>query len=401
MFNKNLLIEVLGWQSESHKEKEQIIPTLYNHLNSIKSKYSLVIEQDTHGNIFVTKGKADLYPCIVSHLDQVHKYSENKTIIEIDDYLLAFNGPNQIGTGGDDLVGVFICLSLLEVVDKIKVVFFIAEEVGCVGSNACDLSFFKDCKFIGQADRRDSSDFINHSNGVKLFDNEFSQFVKKSLDLYGYKECGGTSTDAGCLSKRRVNIACFNISCGYYLPHSSKEYVKISDVQRCYNVILNIIDNADKQFVYIRPESDYKSVTNNTKSKLYTMLYEEFRNSPRYIKSNNMNYAYSITIQFFEDLLEKIDKLTDVYNSDYPYVSDMLYEYLEFFQEERENEIELKNESHLNVRQTSIFDNCKHKSTKYDITMDKTYCMDCFQYIDEHEAYYDRDTLNSRMGNVY
>ena len=80
-------------------------------------------------------------------------------------------------------------------------------------------------------------------------------------------------------------------------------------------------------------------------------------------------------------------------------MSDMLNEYLEFFQEERETELELKNQSHLNVRQTSIFDNCKHKSTRYDITMDKTYCMDCFQYIEEHEAYYDRDTLNSRISN--
>ena len=80
MFNEKLLIEVLGWQSESNKEQEQIVPTLSAYLEALnlRMKGSLTIENDTHGNIYVTKGKTSLYPCIVSHLDQVHKYAENK-----------------------------------------------------------------------------------------------------------------------------------------------------------------------------------------------------------------------------------------------------------------------------------------------------------------------------------
>ena len=136
MIDEKLLIEVLGWQSESRKESEQIIPTLNNYLDKINLNGEFIIEEDTHGNIYITKGKADLYPCIVSHLDQVHKFADNKKIIKNDDYLIALNGAKQIGTGGDDLVGVFICLELLQSIDIIKIAFFVQEEIGCIGSNA-------------------------------------------------------------------------------------------------------------------------------------------------------------------------------------------------------------------------------------------------------------------------
>jgi len=102
MFNEKLLIEILGWQSESSKEKEQIIPTLRQYLESLEDQ-SFIVDEDEHGNIYVTKGKSDLYPCMVSHLDQVHKYNANKTIVQNGDYLLAFDGARQIGTGGDRL----------------------------------------------------------------------------------------------------------------------------------------------------------------------------------------------------------------------------------------------------------------------------------------------------------
>lgn len=99
--NENLLIKILGWQSESGKEKEQIIPQLMEYLNSLKFK--IQIDQDEHGNIFVTKGKKEFYPCLVSHLDDVHFYNKDKQVVRNGDYLLAFAGSKQIGIGGDRL----------------------------------------------------------------------------------------------------------------------------------------------------------------------------------------------------------------------------------------------------------------------------------------------------------
>ena len=391
MIDEKLLIEVLGWQSESRKESEQIIPTLNNYLDKINLNGEFIIEEDTHGNIYITKGKADLYPCIVSHLDQVHKFADNKKIIKNDDYLIALNGAKQIGTGGDDLVGVFICLELLQSIDIIKIAFFVQEEIGCIGSNACDLDFFEDCMFIGQADRKGNSDFINFSNGVKLFDEEFSTFIAPILLKYNYKEEYGIATDAGALSKRGVNIACFNISSGYYNAHTNTEYVCISEVDTCYNVICNIIENADKKFTYIRPKVGYTKSNTSSKSKLYNLLYSDFKKSANYVASNKMFYAYSLAIQHMEDLIKEYDLFLDSVETDFPYISDQLEEFLEFKEEGEET---VSKETTTSVKQLKMF-TCEHRNVKFDNYMNQSYCMDCFEYVDNKDTFYDTETLNS------
>jgi hypothetical protein len=410
MFNEKLLIEVLGWQSESNKEQEQIVPTLNAYLEALnlKMKGSLKIENDTHGNIYVTKGKGkpSLYPCIVSHLDQVHKYAENKTIFQNGDYLLAFDGPRQVGTGGDDLVGVFMCLQLLEDYNFIKVVFFVAEEVGCIGSGACDLSFFDNCMYIGQADRKNNSDFINYSNGVQLFGEEFSTFVAPVLKDYNYKECVGIATDAGCLSKRNVGIACFNISCGYYNPHTSTEYVSIKDVTNCYNVICDIISNSDKRFLFTRPTITYGSKPAEAKSELYEALYEGFKKSKLYVNNPKHTYAYGKAFDYVIALIEERDIATAANDYDFP-VEHMLLDYIDEMNVINE-EMTQYNQSfapidnkEANIKQLDLFFDklgapCTHKDTMWDTGMQQSYCLECFNYLDEKDAYYDNNFSKGR-----
>ena len=409
MFNEKLLIEVLGWQSESNKEQEQIVPTLNAYLDALnlRMKGKLKIENDTHGNIYVTKGKANLYPCIISHLDQVHKYAQNKTIFQNGDYLLAFDGPRQIGTGGDDLVGVFMCLQLLEDYNFIKVVFFVAEEVGCIGSSACDLSYFDDCMFIGQADRKNNSDFINYSNGVQLFGEEFSTFVAPVLKDYNYKECVGIATDAGCLSKRNVGIACFNISCGYYNPHTSTEYVSIKDVTNCYNVICDIISNSDKRFLFTRPTVTYGSKPTESKSELYEALYEGFKKSKLYVNNPKHTYAYGKAFDYVVALIEQRDVEMMEFADEFPPLEYLILDYIE--QKEEEFKIEKQyNQSFEpidnkadNIKQLDLFFDkvgapCSHKDTMWDTGMQQSYCLECFNYLDEKDAYYDNHLSKGR-----
>ena len=409
MFNEKLLIEVLGWQSESNKEQEQIVPTLNAYLDALnlRMKGKLKIENDTHGNIYVTKGKANLYPCIVSHLDQVHKYAQNKTIFQNGDYLLAFDGPRQVGTGGDDLVGVFMCLQLLEDYNFIKVVFFVAEEVGCIGSSACDLSYFDDCMFIGQADRKNNSDFINYSNGVQLFGEEFSTFVAPVLKDYNYKECVGIATDAGCLSKRNVGIACFNISCGYYNPHTSTEYVSIKDVTNCYNVICDIISNSDKRFLFTRPTITYGSKPTESKSELYEALYEGFKKSKLYVNNPKHTYAYGKAFDYVVALIEQRDVEMMEFADEFPPLEYLILDYIE--QKEEEFKIEKQyNQSFEpidnkadNIKQLDLFFDkvgapCSHKDTMWDTGMQQSYCLECFNYLDEKDAYYDNHLSKGR-----
>jgi len=399
--NENLLIKILGWQSESGKEKEQIIPQLMEYLNSLKFK--IQIDQDEHGNIFVTKGKKEFYPCLVSHLDDVHFYNKDKQVVRNGDYLLAFAGSKQIGIGGDDKVGMAICLQALNDFKNIKIAFFIKEEVGCQGSNACNLQFFKDCMFIGQPDRKGNSDFINYSNGIKLFDEEFSDFIKPHLEKYNYKEVNGVSTDVGALTKRNVGVATFNISCGYYNPHCFNEYVIISDVKKCYSLITTIILNCNKQFLYTAPIVE-RPVNNNyyQRSIIYNKLYKEFKESGFYFSNQKYTFAYQKAFEFFDDLFKNIDSYIDTYATDLPYITDIIEEYLLTFSNDS-TEVETKPETKTYLPQSTtvkatptLFKNpndCPHDHQKFDDTMGQMYCMDCFEYIEKKpKSIYQVDT---------
>ena len=109
------------------------------------------------GNIYVTKGVSDTYPCIVSHIDQVQTiHSRDFQAIETKDIIFGFSPKNKRleGLGADDKNGVWLCLKCLMKYENIKVAFFVGEEVGCVGSSKADMDFFKDVRFVIQCDRR-------------------------------------------------------------------------------------------------------------------------------------------------------------------------------------------------------------------------------------------------------
>lgn len=305
-----------------------------------------------------------------------------------------------------DLVGVFMCLQLLEDYNFIKVVFFVAEEVGCIGSSACDLSYFDDCMFIGQADRKNNSDFINYSNGVQLFGEEFSTFVAPVLKDYNYKECTGIATDAGCLSKRNVGIACFNISCGYYNPHTSTEYVSIKDVTTCYNVICDIISNSDKRFLYTRPAVTYGSKTTTPKSELYEALFEGFKKSKLYVNNPKHTYAYSKALDYVVELIEQRDQeMAEFAGEEYYPIEYLLVDYIdqknvELEEKEAYNQsFKPTNAKQLDMFSSSLVKNCLHKDTMWDTGMEQTYCLECFGYIDEKDAYYSNNF--SQGGGYY
>ena len=44
----------------------------------------LIVEEDAFGNVFITKGCADSYPCVTAHLDEVHAPTERDIVIDGD-----------------------------------------------------------------------------------------------------------------------------------------------------------------------------------------------------------------------------------------------------------------------------------------------------------------------------
>ena len=237
-----LLFKVLGINTSSYKDGK-ILAFLIKWLNEHNFTYT----RDTFGNLYVQKGKPEpgfYYPCIVSHVDTVHdwKNEEYVQIKQSEEVLYAWDNlvKQQVGIGGDDLCGVFICLEALKTLPIVKVAFFRQEEIGCLGSEAADLNFFKDCGYIIQPDRLGNDDFSIEMAGLKVASQEFKATVKPVLEKFDYSFAKTSTTDVRTLVKRGVGISVTNISSGYYRPHTSTEVVNIDDVNTAFNLVLEL-----------------------------------------------------------------------------------------------------------------------------------------------------------------
>lgn len=195
------------------------------------------------GNLYITKGVVNDYPCLVAHMDTVHKICEDLTTVKIGENITGFNRytMQQSGIGGDDKVGVFIALECLHLFDHIKIAFFRDEEGGCKGSYEADTSFFDNCNFVLQCDRQGNRDFVTEAAGVELSSKTFKSAVLNLMKMYGYSFSKGMMTDVMALKELEISCSMANISCGYYNPHTEFEFVNIHDIENCLNLVKSII----------------------------------------------------------------------------------------------------------------------------------------------------------------
>lgn len=199
---------------------------------------------DKAGNVYITKGDAVNYPCIVAHMDEVHKkHTRNFRLIEADDIIMGYDVKecDNTGIGADDKNGIWVALRCLERFPIIKVAFFVGEEIGCVGSRSADMDFFNDVRFVLQCDRKGSGDFITNAGGVELCSDEFAKVVNPTV--WGYKKESGLQTDVMALKQRGLEVSCCNISCGYYEAHTKREYTIFSELQHCLDFVCHIIED--------------------------------------------------------------------------------------------------------------------------------------------------------------
>lgn len=210
-----------------------------------------IIESDTLGNIYITRGISETYPCIVSHMDQVQKvHSKDFKAVETEDFIFGFSLKNkqQEGLGADDKNGIWCCLKCLEKFDVCKAAFFVQEEVGCIGSSHARMDFFTNCRFLLEADRRNGNDLITSIWG-DLSSPEFLSDI--DYEQFGYKPTNGLSTDVGTLKENGLNVCALNISCGYYEPHTDHEFTIKSELQNCLNFIFHIFENCTATYKHI------------------------------------------------------------------------------------------------------------------------------------------------------
>ena len=201
------------------------------------------------GNIYITKGAAKTYPCIVAHLDQVQEHHPTDFVaIETRDLVFGYSPKERkfCGLGADDKNGIWLALKSLQRFDEIKVAFFVSEEVGCIGSSKAKMEFFEDCRFVIQPDRRGSQDLITSISGLTLCSDEFIKDIQPQM--FGYKETDGLMTDIEQLKENGLDVSCINLSCGYYEPHTDNEYTDKKDLLNCLRFIEHIITNCKKVY---------------------------------------------------------------------------------------------------------------------------------------------------------
>lgn len=251
------LENILRVQSESFNQWRMFKHIIYR----LKAIEGVTLYVD-NGNIYATKGIALVYPCVVAHMDTVHDIAEDLTLLTVGNKITGFNTVTmrQTGVGGDDKVGIYIALECMEMFDNMKVALFRDEEVGCMGSMRADLDFFEDCSFVLQCDRQGNSDFITSASGTKLSSKQFQKTIKGIVSKYGYKYAYGMMTDVMQLKDDGLEISCANMSCGYWNPHTAYEYVNIDDVNKCMNMVVEIIQIHGTTAFPHTPEYTYKRV---------------------------------------------------------------------------------------------------------------------------------------------
>lgn len=198
----------------------------------------LTVEEDECGNLFLTKGTAEKYPCITAHLDEVHEQSPFRIVEDAGEIFGEDEFGNRAGIGADDKNGLWIIIKLLHELQVLKVALFVEEEKkgelsGCRGSKNCSMKFFEDVLYVLAVDRKGCSDVVTNSmRKIELCNASFPP--AHLLRQYGYECVNGGKTDVVELKTRGLSVPCCNISCGYYNAHTSEEYTNILHLQNAY-----------------------------------------------------------------------------------------------------------------------------------------------------------------------
>lgn len=210
------------------------------------------LEIDKIGNLYITKGDAESYPCIVAHLDQVQRlHSKDFTAIETEEIIFGYSSRNkrQEGLGADDKNGIWIALKCLEKYKTLKLAFFVSEEKGCVGSEKAVIDFFTDCRFVIEPDRKGCQDIITEISRTSLCSPDFLKAT--GHEKFGYKETDGMMTDILALKDKGLGISCVNLSCGYYEPHTDHEFTVKEDIMGCLGLVEHIIKNCTETYPHL------------------------------------------------------------------------------------------------------------------------------------------------------
>ena len=288
MLNIEKFKELLSVPSKTYQE-EDMVEYICSELDKIDG---VSYYRDNMMNIYAIKGElndGEFYPMFIAHTDTVHNKVDKiivkeESLVRPNTFGKSFGDEkvsclkaytedgNPTGIGGDDKCGIFICLELLKQLDKVKIGLFVSEETGCHGSSKCDENFLKDVGYITQYDAPGNHLISEICSGVRLFERD-SEFFEKTLKViensFGNEMLVQSHpyTDISQL-KKKIDVCCINMSCGYYNMHSNTEFVSIQDVENAITAGLNMV----KELGYRKYEYVYKPIVYTPQTVMNSLL---------------------------------------------------------------------------------------------------------------------------------
>ena len=254
------LKEVLSVPTYSRQEDLMI-----EYLERVLIEKGYNYKKDSIGNIYVTKGQAEYFPCFVAHTDTVHSINHNLKVVQLEEegktILTGIDSKTMrpSGIGGDDKCGVFLCLEMLDTLDNVKVALFVSEEIGCVGSRQADPEFFSNVGYAIQYDSPKGDSMSMTLMGKELFvkESDFGNKVSGLILEHGIDDWARHPyTDIWPLMEK-FNFSCLNLAAGYHRYHTDNEYVVVEEVQNGFELGLKLHQELGENF-YERPEKKEK-----------------------------------------------------------------------------------------------------------------------------------------------
>lgn len=203
---------------------------------------------DEHGNVFVGFNEdAQGLPILVAHTDNVLN-GEREPVFDLNRRCIM--GRN-VGIGFDDKAGIMAIISLWQHFkeQRFRIIFPADEEVGGLGSQAMDPTWYTDAAWILELDRKGNKDLIQTSGGKRLCSDEFAS----KWEALGFEKADGIYTDVNEFKPNAEWINMANLSIGYYNPHNNTEYLDTVDFEKIVNKVRDFI-RADYKFKDDEPD---------------------------------------------------------------------------------------------------------------------------------------------------
>lgn len=238
-----MLIRILSTcRAHGSDGDQQFRMWLFNHLKAMKLNPIIKIE----GNIYVeTDPKSTvLFSC---HVDTVHRQTEvGPQELAFDPtfgHIFLADKKKNTCLGGDDGVGVYIMLKMLEAGVKGKYMFHTGEERGGIGSRAFvreNRLFCEDLELVVAFDRAvrsgDNPEVIHSQGGRRCASDEFSKALCDQLNEHGDFDLPYVLSSKGSFTDSKVYAdivpECVNVGCFYERQHTSEEYVDIVGLEK-------------------------------------------------------------------------------------------------------------------------------------------------------------------------